>query len=179
MEVNDTEKIVVMLFISSLFVKPTPLNGSRGGALGPPPPPPKFSVKKKKKYYRRKKSRQGKRQKTGLHFSSRSGSANWTLFFNRKFHAPFFSYAFCNWQVSDLDRYFSEQNEQKRVTRVTTSKDYKKRFALKPFKLQFSSVRKWNNVSVKPSICITSVFYTTHLLKKCFVYGGSCLNYSS
>ena len=49
MEVNDTEKIVVMLFNSSLFVKPTPLNGSRGGALGggggvgpggPPPPPP-------------------------------------------------------------------------------------------------------------------------------------------
>ena len=40
MEVNDTEKIVVMLFNSSLFVKPTPLNGSRGGALGPAPPAP-------------------------------------------------------------------------------------------------------------------------------------------
>ena len=26
-------------------------------------------------------------------------------------------------------------------------------------------MRKWNNVLVKPSICITSVFYTTHLLK--------------
>ena len=60
MEVNDTEKIVVMLFNSSLFVKPTPLNGSRGGALGgwggpwgppppPPPQPPNFRLKKKKK----------------------------------------------------------------------------------------------------------------------------------
>ena len=52
MEVNDTEKIVVMLFNSSLFVKPTPLNGSRGGALGPAPPPPQlpnFRLKKKKK----------------------------------------------------------------------------------------------------------------------------------
>ena len=48
MEVNDTEKIVVMLFNSSLFVKPTPLNGSRGGALGPPPQPPNFRLKKKK-----------------------------------------------------------------------------------------------------------------------------------
>ena len=35
MEVNDTEKIVVMLFNSNLFVKLTPLNGSRGGAFKP------------------------------------------------------------------------------------------------------------------------------------------------
>ena len=37
-----------------------------------------------------------------------------------------------------------------------------------PFKLQYLSMQKWKNVSMKPSIYITSVFETTCSLKKCF-----------
>ena len=150
-----------------MFFKLTPANGSRGGAWGARPPvPPLFPEKKKKERESQKEEKPaGQAKKAGPPFSLRSGSAT-EHSFNQKFHVPFFSHAFSNWQVSDRDRYFSEK---------------------KCFKVCFEALLNYsicpcgNGKMFRGSLQFTLPLFSKlpACWKKCFFYEESCLNYSS